>query len=104
MASDPAQIPAVQRRLERELGTGVTVRTPSEFSEDVADDLAAFNAVLYFFSGIALFVGAFLIINSFNMTIAQRLRELGTLRTLGATRRMVMRTVLVEALALGSRQ
>ena len=42
---------------------------------------------------IALFVGGFLILNSFNMTVLQRMRELGMLRTLGATRGMVARTV-----------
>ena len=59
----------------------------------------ALNIVLYFFSGIALFVGGFLILNSFNMTVLQRMRELGMLRTLGASRGMVTRTVLTEALA-----
>ena len=63
--------------------------------------IAALDVVLYFFSGIALFVGAFLILNSFNMTVLQRMREIGTLRALGATDRRVVRAVLVEALILG---
>jgi len=45
-------------------------------------------------------VGAFLILNSFNMTVLQRMREIGMLRTLGATRAMVVRSVMVEAPAL----
>ena len=57
--------------------------------------------VLYFFSGVALFVGGFLILNSFNMTVLQRMRELGMLRTLGASRRMATTSVLVEALVIG---
>ena len=101
MAGDPVQVKSIQRRLEAALGSGVTVKTPSEFGDSIAEQMQAFNVVLYFFSGIALFVGGFLILNSFNMTVAQRLRELGTLRTLGATRGMVMRSVLVEALVLG---
>ena len=57
--------------------------------------------VLYFFSGIALFVGSFLILNSFNMTVLQRIREIGTLRRSGGHRGRVVRAVLVEALVLG---
>ena len=50
---------------------------------------------------IALFVGAFVIVNSLSITIAQRTRELATLRTLGASRRQVRFSVVVEALAMG---
>ena len=53
------------------------------------------------FGGIALFVGAFVIANSLSITIAQRTRELATLRTLGASRRQVLRSVLLEALVIG---
>jgi putative ABC transport system permease protein len=48
-----------------------------------------------------VFVGGFLILNAFNMTVLQRMRELGMLRTLGASRWMVTRTVLTEALVIG---
>ncbi len=53
------------------------------------------------FAGVALFVGAFVIANTLSITIAQRTRELATLRTLGATRRQVLRSVLLEALVIG---
>jgi putative ABC transport system permease protein len=53
------------------------------------------------FAGVALFVGAFVIANTLSITIAQRTRELATLRTLGATRRQVLRSVLLEAFLLG---
>ena len=53
------------------------------------------------FGGIALFVGAFVIFNTLSITVAQRTRELATLRTLGATRPQVLRTVVVEALFVG---
>jgi putative ABC transport system permease protein len=56
---------------------------------------------LYFFSGIALFVGAFLLLNSFNMTVLQRMREIGTLRALGASGRRVATSIVVEGLVLG---
>ena len=53
------------------------------------------------FAGVALFVGAFVIANTLSITIAQRTRELATLRTLGATRRQVLRSVLLEAFVIG---
>ena len=53
------------------------------------------------FAGIALFVGSFVIANSLSITIAQRTREFATLRTLGASRRQVLRSIVVEALVVG---
>ena len=53
------------------------------------------------FGGIALFVGAFVIANSLSITIAQRTREFATLRTLGASRSQVLRSIVLEALVMG---
>jgi putative ABC transport system permease protein len=99
-AHDRADVDALQARLKRELGTGVEVQTPQGVADRIGEQLSALNVVLYFFSAIAIFVGGFLILNSFNMTVLQRMREIGTLRTLGATRGMVVRTVLTEAMVL----
>ncbi|MGZ4202422.1 MAG: ABC transporter permease, partial [Thermoleophilaceae bacterium] len=92
----------LRKRLGAELGPGFDVKSPQQFGDEIGKQLQALNVVLYFFSGIALFVGGFLILNSFNMTVLQRMREIGMLRTLGATRGMIVRTVLVEALAIGA--
>jgi putative ABC transport system permease protein len=54
------------------------------------------------FAGIALFVGSFVIANSLSITIAQRTREFATLRTVGASRRQVLQTIVVEALVVGA--
>jgi putative ABC transport system permease protein len=54
------------------------------------------------FGGIALFVGSFVIANSLSITIAQRTRELATLRTLGATRKQVLGLIFVESLVMGT--
>jgi putative ABC transport system permease protein len=94
-------IARVRDRLREELGRGVRVLTPSAKSDEVEAQLQAFNAILYFFAAMALFVGGFLIFNSFQMTVFQRMREIGMLRTLGATRGMVTRSVLTEAALLG---
>jgi putative ABC transport system permease protein len=96
-----ADVTQVRRTLAAALGRGVEVATPQTKSDEAQKQIAALDVVLYFFSGIALFVGAFLILNSFNMTVLQRMREIGTLRALGATDRRVARTILDEALLLG---
>src|SRR5207253_520440 len=56
------------------------------------------GAFLGVFGGIALFVGSFIIFNTFSIIVAQRTRELALLRALGASRRQVTRSVLLEAL------
>jgi putative ABC transport system permease protein len=70
-------------------------------SSDTSGFLNIFKDFLLAFGGIALFVGSFVIANTLGITIAQRTRELATLRSLGATRRQVRRSVLVEALVIG---
>jgi len=64
--------------------------------------LSIFNDFLLAFAGVALFVGSFVIANTLSITIAQRTRELATLRTLGANRRQVLASVLLEALVIGA--
>jgi putative ABC transport system permease protein len=100
-AMDRGEVGPLKRRVEHVVGSGANVQTPGEVSDQVSEQLAGLNIVLYFFSGVALFVGGFLILNSFNMTVLQRMRELGMLRTLGASRAMATRSVLTEALVIG---
>ena len=68
---------------------------------DVKDGLQLPAHVLLVFAGISLFVGAFLIFNTFSITVAQRVREFALLRMIGASRRQVLRAVIGEALLLG---
>jgi len=70
-------------------------------SKDTSGFLTIFQDFLLAFGGVALFVGSFVIANTLSITIAQRTRELATLRTLGATRRQVLRSVLLEAFVIG---
>ncbi|MGH2997541.1 MAG: ABC transporter permease, partial [Gaiellaceae bacterium] len=69
---------------------------------DVGEFLTYIQYGLLAFGGIALFVGGFVIFNTISITVAQRTRELATLRTLGASRRQVLRSVMLESLALGA--
>ena len=59
------------------------------------------KVLLLGFGGIALFVGAFIIFNTFSITVAQRTREFALLRTIGASRRQVLGAVVLEATAIG---
>jgi putative ABC transport system permease protein len=87
------------------LPPGTEARTGSEqASEDAADTnefITFLRGFLLAFGGIALFVGSFVIANSLSITIAQRTREFATLRTLGASRRQVLGSIVLEALAVG---
>jgi putative ABC transport system permease protein len=102
VVDDKGQVEAMRAKLAAALGTGAQVKTPEGFGKEVKQQLNALNVLLSFFAGIALFVGGFLILNAFNMTVLQRMREIGTLRTLGASRRLVARTILIEAAFIGS--
>ncbi len=70
-------------------------------SKDTSSFLSFLQKFLLSFGGVALFVGAFVIANSLSITIAQRMREFATLRTLGASRRQVLGSVIIEALVMG---
>ncbi|WP_309059320.1 ABC transporter permease [Streptomyces sp.] len=96
----------LKRRVTAELGAGTyAVETADEQARTAADELGGFLDVVKYvmlgFAGIAVLVGVFLIVNTFSMLIAQRTRELGLLRALGADRRQVRRSVLTEAVLLG---
>ena len=70
-------------------------------SKDVQDNNKFVQIFLLGFGFIALGVGAFVIFNTLSITLAQRIRELATLRTLGASRRQIKRSVLTEGLVMG---
>jgi putative ABC transport system permease protein len=80
------------------------VRTGQEEAKQAAKDTNAFLTILeYFllaFGFVALFVGIFVIANTLSITITQRMRELATLRTLGATRKQVYWSVVLEAFVI----
>ncbi len=100
IAASGVEDQALSRRIRAAVGLGVEVDTPASKGEEVNEAMSSLDIVLYFFSGMAIFVSAFLILNSFNMTVLQRIREIGTLRALGASRRRIAVSVLGEALAL----
>src|SRR5437764_847795 len=86
------------------LPSTATVRNPNQQVKEDKKDLGFVNVIKYAllaFAGIAVFVGAFVIANTLGITIAQRMREFATLRTIGASRRQVLGSVIVESLVIG---
>ena len=70
-------------------------------ASEIRDSLQFLTIALLAFAAIALFVGSFVIFNVFSITVAQRTKEFGMLRTLGASRRQILGTVLIEGLIIG---
>jgi putative ABC transport system permease protein len=91
--------------IQRVLPPSTQVRTAQAQSHEDAKETDSFisflQKFLLGFGGVALFVGSFVIANSLSITIAQRTREFATLRTLGASRTQVLRSVVLEALVMG---
>jgi putative ABC transport system permease protein len=91
--------------ITRELGPQFTVRTGEEQAakqaQDLSDALGFIRTALLVFAGVAVLVGGFLIFNTFAVTVAQRTREFALLRTLGASRPQILRSVLAETLVVG---
>jgi putative ABC transport system permease protein len=96
---------ALMRALGPLVPASLQVKTADQqAAADAGDTTVIVDAIRYFllgFGAIALFVGAFVIFNTLSITVAQRTREFATLRTLGASRRQVMRSVVVEGLMIG---
>jgi putative ABC transport system permease protein len=106
IADKPGYSPAeVVRQVQAVLPPNAQARTSEAQAKQATKDtngvLEIIQDFLLAFAGVALFVGSFVIANTLSITIAQRTRELATLRTLGATRRQVLRSVLLEAFTIG---
>ncbi len=106
VAAAPGVTPdELTRRLEQALPASVEAETGNENTQSQKDDVGEFISILktalLIFSGVSLFVAAFLIFNTFSITVAQRTREFSMLRTIGASRRQLVRTVVVEAALIG---
>ncbi|MDO9352334.1 MAG: FtsX-like permease family protein [Solirubrobacteraceae bacterium] len=97
--------PELKTRVQTAVGAAATVRTGEEDraqqSKDLSQILTYLTLGLLVFGLVALLVGSFVIFNTFSITVAQRTREFGMLRTIGASRRQVLWSVVLEAFAIG---
>ncbi len=95
----------LRKRIRAELPSTVDVRTGAQQAKkntsDLESNLSFLRTFLLIFAYVALVVGAFIIFNTFSITVAQRTREFGLLRTLGASRRQILQSVLYEGVMLG---
>ncbi|WP_327355218.1 ABC transporter permease [Streptomyces sp. NBC_01304] len=99
---DQALTNAVQAVLPKDKATATSgAQLAAQQSQQIADSTKALTKMLLVFAGITLFVGIFIIANTFTMLIAQRTREIALMRAVGASRRQVVRSVLIEAALLG---
>jgi len=88
---------ALPHGLEALTGATVTKEMQTAFQQA----MSFFNTFMMIFAVIALLVGAFMIFNTFSITVAQRTRENGLLRALGASKRQILGSVVAEAVAVG---
>ena len=100
----PEQLAAhVRAALPRTLIVRTGAQEAANQTSELEEKLGFLRTFLLVFAYVALVVGAFIIFNTFSITVAQRTREFGLLRTLGASRRQLMRSVVEEGLLLGAR-
>jgi putative ABC transport system permease protein len=96
---------ALADRISQVVPAGTDVVTGAQLTAEdqasLADDMAFFNTFLVAFAVIALFVGSFIIYNSFSILVAQRTREMALMRAVGASRRQVTWSVILEAGVVG---
>jgi putative ABC transport system permease protein len=99
----PANV--LRDRIRAVLPATLDVRTGAQQAakqtSDLESNLSFIRTFLLIFAYVALVVGAFIIFNTFSITVAQRTREFGLLRTLGASRRQISQSVVYEGLLLG---
>ncbi len=95
------QIEDSRLELQSRLGEEVSVTYPAGQGQRMQQMLSNYQIGLNFLSGIALFVGAFLIYNAFAMTVVERTREFGMLRTVGMTQKQIIIQVIMEAVTQG---
>lgn len=97
----PQKLDALKAALQDRLGAEYSVLYPAAQGKRVTQMVTGYQMGLNIFSVISIFVGAFLIYNAFSMTVVERTREIGMLRTLGMTRWQIMKQILLEAVTLG---
>jgi putative ABC transport system permease protein len=99
--SDPKLLAEIRSVLPPDTQARTAQAQSREDSKETDSFISFLQKFLLGFGGVALFVGSFVIANSLSITIAQRTREFATLRTLGASRGQVLRSIVLEALVMG---
>lgn len=103
--SEDRALADIQASIQQRLGAGYTVREVNDYIDaeisEFAGSTVSLQAALGAFATIAMIASGIVIVNSFEISLAQRIREIGLLRSVGATNRQVRRLVLAEAAIVG---
>ncbi|MBV8879327.1 MAG: ABC transporter permease, partial [Planctomycetaceae bacterium] len=95
-----ANVDDVAARLRTALGPDYIVRPPPQSNSFLDEAMTRLRALLGV-GVVALLVGVFIIYNSVSISVVERVREIGTLRAIGATRRQIFGVILLEWVILG---
>ncbi|QEU93886.1 ABC transporter permease [Streptomyces kanamyceticus] len=99
--SEAALKSSVEKILPKDTDAVTGTKLSADQDAQIEQQTSSMSQVLLIFAGIALFVGIFIIANTFTMLVAQRTKELALMRAVGASRRQVTRSVLIEAFLVG---
>ena len=99
--SDKQLSDAVSAVAPKDVDVKLAAQEAKDAAKETNEGMSFVRIFLLGFGGIALFVGAFVIFNTLSITVAQRTREFATLRTLGASRKQVLRSVRLEGFVIG---
>jgi putative ABC transport system permease protein len=99
---DGVEVATLKTRIEQAIAGAADVSRPERRSQETERLMLAFNLGLSMLGFVATFVGGFIVYNALAIAVAQRRREIGTWRALGATRRQIMLLFLGEGLVLGA--
>ncbi len=104
-AAEGVDLELLVERINQNIGGDIEAVTGETLVGEFQDVIGSFARIieiaLQIFAGVALFVGAFVIYNTFTITVAQRMREMALLRAIGASRRQVTASVMAESTAIG---
>lgn len=92
---------SVKSRLSKKLGAGYEVRRPAEKGSSIEAVTGGVMGAFGSFGSLALFVGAFVVFNTMMMSVAERLRDIGILRLVGASRSQILKVILIETVFFG---
>ena len=98
--ADAKDVAELESQLEERIGAGYIFQRVPDIRQELRESVIDFQLLLFFFGAIAIFVGAFLVYNTITMTVVEQTREIGLLRTVGASMDQIRGITLAQALLL----
>lgn len=99
--SDPSVEQRIKQKLDQKLGKGeFTIMTSKQMAQQAEEILAIINGFLFAITGVSVIVGAFGIANTMFVSVTERISEIGVMKTLGATNKLVSSLIVQESILL----